>query len=875
MGTSRYPRRGHRLAPAALGELLRQPVAYLPSEPTPSRELLLCDLDESVWNQFEEATCRRWADEVVYAVGRAARRPMSIGDRTIPRFPPGFRLTDLELETRTLNCLVAAGIHQRPQDLAAMSIEGILGLPGFWVKCLIDLLTSLEYAAAHPEARRSLRNRRGATIVPAIRAVSRFPRAGFRLAPAMLQEVLLEPLAHEFVAQTPLEGKRLCDLDESVWGILDTHRIEQLAEVIVSRVTAFGSHRTIRQRRLPQLPKGVRLDDLHLENRTFNCLRRAGLTKRPDDLAKQTIGGLLEIKAFGAKCLVDLLSSLETLQTRESQGNEDVVAEIQALADLPEASAIHFSDPRLGPLLRQIDAEANTIGELVQHVRRHRLSPRHPLRVLEAVREARRQVERLPRLSLEEELMAILAPSDSSRDTQIVREYYGWDGEGRRTLEELGQKYSLSRERIRQVCVRAVKRCRGRQVFAPVLDRALAFLRQRLPCEASQLQAQFDAAGFSRRGLTLEMVQQAAECLDRPRPFSLVVLENRSLAVSVEQAEIPRAILQAARRSVLGYGAATLGDVAAELAPQFKEVAPALIRETLKTLPDFGWLDENRGWFQLESLPQYGLPNMIEKVLSVAPRIDVGKLRAAIARYRRSGRSVPPTGVLLEFCRRLPGVLVEGHHVVAHPPRAWQAVLSGVEASMVRVLHACGPVLERSEFEEHCLDAGMNRFSFNAIVMCSPVITQYGRGVYGLIGAKVDRRTIQKLAARRTIELPVRVLRGFGQTEDGQVYLAYRLSKAAISGGVITVPAAMKEMVQGSFLIRGPEGAPVGTLVSKSGCAWGLGPALRSCQAQPGDQLLLLFDPGRREAELHLGEDALLEAVLSQKECVGAASESS
>ena len=166
---------------------------------------------------------------------------------------------------------------------------------------------------------------------------------------------------------------------------------------------------------------------------------------------------------------------------------------------------------------------------------------------------------------------------------------------------------------------------------------------------------------------------------------------------------------------VLSYGAATIQDVAAEVAASGK-ADHALIEATLETLTDFRWLDRKRGWFQLEPMPQYGLPNMIEKVLSVCGSIDVGRLRAAVARYRRSGRTAPPAGVLLEFCRQLPGVCVEGTTVIGDPPRHWRDVLSGVEAGMVRILKQHGPVLERSVFEEYCIREGMNRFSFNAII---------------------------------------------------------------------------------------------------------------------------------------------------------------
>ncbi len=864
MGRSRYPRRGHRLAPRTLRELLQEPVPEKYLRGRKADGLLLCDLDESAWERFGDEGCRQLAMEVVRAVGRAARMPMAIADRRLPPIPRGMKLADLELEIRTVNCLVAAGIHERPQDLRAMTIEGILGLRGFWVKSLIDLLSSLEYVTDHPEVRRKLRSKTAAPIKTP-RISSRYPRRGYRLAPETLREILTDPVPAELLPEPAAQGLRLCDLDERAWSVLPPQTIFRLADLILSRVNLSGHNRIIQQRRLPRPPGSMRLEDLRLENRTYNCLDREGFGRRPEDLGNRTVGELLSIKAFGAKCLVDLLSSLETLASREGKLDEKLTAEAEGLGRMPQARHVHFSDPRLGGLLRAVDTEANTLSELLEHVVRRHLDPPDPLQLYEQICEVRRRVQQCMGQKLEEELIEIFSPAGSDRDKQIIAQYYGWDGGGRRTLEELGKRYGLSRERIRQVCVRAIKRSRGTEVFAPVLDGALAFLAERLPSRAEKLKAEFDAAGFSACGLPLETVAEAAAFLSREPKFALVALEQGQLAVHPDCVPIPRAIIQAAKRAVLSYGVATIGEVAAEVHPQFPgKVDYALVAETLQALPDFHWLHPRRGWFQLGSLPPYGLPNMIEKVLSVAGRVDVARLRSAIARYRRTGRKVPPASVLLEFCRRMPGVRVEGSGVIADPPRHWETVLAGVEAGMVRVLQEHGPVMERGAFEEHCIREGMNRFSFNAIIMCSPVIAQYGRSVYGLIGAKVSRTTIQSLAARKPGTVPSKVLRRSGRTGDGRVYLAYKLSKAAISGGVVTVPAAMKDRVGGKFTIHRPGGQEAGTLVSKNGCAWGLGPVLRSRGAAPGDHLLILFDTSRRVAEIHLGDETVFERVAAE-----------
>ncbi len=867
MTRSRYPRRGQRLAPVALRELLQAPVPpeFLrngEADDLPADGLLLCDLDETAWDRFGVDACHELARHVLREVSQAIRSSLTLGNHPIPAMPDGMSLADLGLEVRTINCLVSAGIHERPQDLQNMTIEGILGLRGFWVKSLIDLLVSLEYAIDHPEAADS-GHAASAVANRHFRTVHRYPRLNHRLAPQTLREILLVRAPGSLVGGTRFSGARLCDLDSTVWEHLSIEVIGRLAGLIISRADTVVHHTPIMQRRLPQPPDGLRLEQLCLENRTHNCLQRAGYDGRLQDLGKRTVADVLAMRAFGVKCLVDLLTSLETYMTRDGKLHSKLTEEATALGEMEEAARIPFTDPRLGPLLRAMDTESNTVGELADRLLKRRHDPPDPIRLAQQIREFREKVAHLSGLLLEEELVQIFAPAHKSRDRQIVAEYYGWDGQGGRTLEELGCKYDLSRERIRQVCVRAIKQIRDTVVFAPVLDRALAFFASRFPADLDRLQTEFDATGLSRCKLTIESVQHAANFLSHKPDFAIIALGRSRMVVAPHQVEMPRAIVHAAKQVVSNFGAARIVEVASELAIRFeKKIDSALIRETLQTRKDFQWLDARRSWFRLAALPQYGLPNMIEKILSVAERIDVATMRAAMMRYRRNERTLPPPSILLEFCRKMPDVRIEGNTIVSDPPRDWRKTLAGIERGMVEVLHKHGPVMERGEFEDHCIAGGMNPFSFNAIVMCSPVISQYGRSIYGLLGLKVGKKTIEALAEKKVNGQPSQVLHAYGQTSDGRSYLAYRLSKASISGGVITVPAAMKRRVRGKFTLRTDQGHDVGTLVARKGCGWGLGPALRGSDAKQGDHMLLLFDTEKRHAHIHLGDESILKDVI-------------
>lgn len=222
-----------------------------------------------------------------------------------------------------------------------------------------------------------------------------------------------------------------------------------------------------------------------------------------------------------------------------------------------------------------MDTESDTVGEMVGRVRRRRLVPADPAGLPEQWQAFRQRMRSIQSLPLETELVEIFAAGFVGRDRQIVTRYFGWDGQGRHTLEALGQKYGVSRERIRQICSRAIKQHRNIAVFAPALDRAIAFLAARIPRSLAALQAEFDKAGISAGRLPIELVLEAAPLLGRQPPCVLVAVEEGHVAVAASQARLPAAIARAAKQVAANYGAATVSRALEELSARCMPRCPA------------------------------------------------------------------------------------------------------------------------------------------------------------------------------------------------------------------------------------------------------------------------------------------------------------
>jgi hypothetical protein len=279
------------------------------------------------------------------------------------------------------------------------------------------------------------------------------------------------------------------------------------------------------------------------------------------------------------------------------------------------------------------------------------------------------------------------------------------------------------------------------------------------------------------------------------------------------------------------------------------------VAQIVKGEEGFQWLDESNGWFWLSSVPRNRLLNLIEKILSVAEHIEVAELRAGVARVHRMNGFAPPRRVLLELCRQASGYRIEGNTVIADPALNWEEVLAATERLMVQVLRKNNSVMQNAEFERICLEMGINRSTFWAYLTYSPIIARYAPGVSGLPGAEVSPGFVESLISRQ--RKPGRVLKDYGWTADGGIWLGYRLSQAMLTSGVFTVPSSMKPFVKGQFILKDNDNSRIGSVVVKENGAWGLGPFFKRRGGEPGDSLVILFNLAAHEAAVRIGDASL------------------
>jgi hypothetical protein len=600
-----------------------------------------------------------------------------------------------------------------------------------------------------------------------------------------------------------------------------------------------------------------------LSARALNVALRAGMLQLPW-LTDFELSALVAQPGMGAMTLLEILSLAEgpEHQLQEPAENRTTSRAVQLamkrLARHRWATRLYRDDPRFGRYLTGLPGNGRTVAELAVQCSEMTYTPAEARAVCGQVRTLEKAAREAAALSVIEEIDAILSRLLHPAGQIMVRGRLGLDDGRPKTLQEAGEVAGVTRERTRQVFrifVEAV--AKSSPAWFPALDRALMALENAAyPCRIADLEAQLHA---NARVATLS--------LDSLLALKTIVRGTSDIHVDTTRGLVYREALPlneieaAARRLISRWGATTVDELSVQLADKGLVVDAPAAAVVVATLPDHEWLDDEHDWFWLRGQRRNRLLNQVEKIMSVAGSIDIGELRDGVGRFHRMDGFRPPREVLARVCVSSGLYVRDGDRILEGPSlRDWRDVLGTNERILAEVLFEHGPVMRREDFERlACDERHVNRNSFYVYLSSSPILERYAPGVYGLRGARISAAEVKALTPPRVFR---QRLLDYGWTDKGQVWIGYKLSASSRQSGVMTLPAALKKVITGSFVLSAADGRPLGTLVARNSTMWGLSPFFNRWGVEEGDYLVLTIDPVRRSAVATAGATAGAEEVL-------------
>lgn len=339
---------------------------------------------------------------------------------------------------------------------------------------------------------------------------------------------------------------------------------------------------------------------------------------------------------------------------------------------------------------------------------------------------------------------------------------YGVDGEANTTLQTIGDRFGLTRERIRQVVAKMTERADRMSLKTPTIDRLADLVKPHLPATVESLDAIFrDVLGealslesvdrFCREILGRTVIAMTARPADMALSWSPTVIDPDR-----HDAERIRAIRDSAMRMIRVCGAAQVLFVAGAASESIgRGVLPSDVERDCLMIPGFEWLIEKDGWFWYGESKENRLVSVATKILTAAgQRVDAEEILAGFVRSRRGNYEPdrqrnfliePPLQIVVEVLRRTTGFKqIQYDDFSLESPAPIETVLSDAELAAYRLMSENGNIASRHTLNSRLIDSGQVKFmALQVSLATSPIYRQLDRGVFALRGAPLNAKALQ------------------------------------------------------------------------------------------------------------------------------------
>lgn len=242
-----------------------------------------------------------------------------------------------------------------------------------------------------------------------------------------------------------------------------------------------------------------------------------------------------------------------------------------------------------------------------------------------------------------EEIRALIQAAYSAeelkeRDMNITLRHYGWDGKGGCSLQQTGDEFQLTRERVRQI---------SNSFTSPLVPLAPSHLTtlgdmsqtiERLaPAKADRIEAELRTQGLGDD--RIEGVLRAIHVFDSSTTQYRVVEENGVrylIRPGMEGTSIK--VIAHAQKVCSHLGMVNIDDLLYLLPGIPKDQAINYLRDVLETRPDKVWLDQGKSWLWLKNSPRNRLITCIDKMLGVFSSTTLDGILVGANRYFHKGK---------------------------------------------------------------------------------------------------------------------------------------------------------------------------------------------------------------------------------------------
>tara|TARA_E500000178_G_C17038381_1_gene764899 strand:- start:7212 stop:10217 length:3006 start_codon:yes stop_codon:yes gene_type:complete len=434
----------------------------------------------------------------------------------------------------------------------------------------------------------------------------------------------------------------------------------------------------------------------------------------------------------------------------------------------------------------------------------------------------------------------------------IIYFHYGFDGSDLKTLQESGDHFGITRERVRQITSKFLRLVQIKNIKGfKILSKILEILQEIVPIRTTTFEKILLEKELVKKRYTTPALLSLMKTFLKSNEF--LIYQNKQIIDKKNEPLYKKIIKNFGERNLNLYGILNVNFVAKKL-----KINPGQILDILKIRHDLSSINET--WIYDNDKTRNRLYNLLQKIFNVNSTINKFQIYDALKRNKRL--ITPSMDTIVSYCKEelnanetSEGISVPKEQIFKNFYNSKREILSDIEKQIISCFKN-DKILSYRQLVNKLIDQGVNVHTANLFTSGNtPVLIKVNPGCYSLVGTKLSPGE-QDDFYKKNKGKGEKIVSDYDHNDDGSIWIGYEFNQKTKDKRNFKVQSSIKDILKGDYMYKDINQK---IKINNHGYITGIAHKNFKKDIKIGEDIIFTFDTSKRRVNIEVGEDLMKE----------------
>lgn len=382
----------------------------------------------------------------------------------------------------------------------------------------------------------------------------------------------------------------------------------------------------------------------------------------------------------------------------------------------------------------------------------------------------------------------------------IIIDLYGLDGTGTKTLELTGNKFKLTRERVRQIEKKFLEKLKLINIKSKKIENLYNLLNDLIPIKTNEFENLLKEKKIVKNILTSDTLLSLINLFYKKDDFDITKYYQYSIIQKKDDKKIKN-IISFISKKINSFSFINLDFICKEF-----EVKKNNILSIVKIDKDYDVIDDN--WIYLKNKNGNYLYNALTKIFNVTNKINKFQLEKALEKARGLKHDIK-FDVIKKYCEKVFNaftneneIIVDQNQIDKYVFNTSKSILSDNEKHIIKIFKD-KKLKNYFELENDLVKVGISLGTVGFLInWVTPIILKLAPQTFCLVGTEITTDEIDEFEKRFNKKDRKNVEAEYDYIDENKIKVTYEINLKNKSGNRFIIPRTLKAHLYGDFSIK-------------------------------------------------------------------------